>query len=119
MLLNLESLQVQGAFLASVVPDAQCDRYVEVVTSPRGFRKSTCVSAMASEDRVLRALFGTASPSVKMVGGKLPIMTSGFKLFDTLLEDLPVIEYEDVEDVVNKVRPFGARIKSVSERLPI
>jgi hypothetical protein len=88
------SLQVQGAFLASVVADAQRGRYVEVVTSPRGFHKSACVAAMASENWALRALFGMASPAVKIVGGKLSNMMSSSKLFDALLEYSPEIGSE-------------------------
>jgi hypothetical protein len=102
MPLNLESLQMQGAFLASVVANAQRDRQVEVVTAPRGFRKSTCVSAMASKNRDLRTHFGTASLAVKVVGGVLPETTSGFDLIDALVEDLSEVELEDVNEVARK-----------------
>jgi hypothetical protein len=117
--LNPKSLQVQGAFLASVVANAQCDRYVEVVTSPRGFRKSACVTAMASKSLVMQEIFATKSPFVKMAGSNLPVITSGFELFETLLEDLSEFEPEDFKEMTSKVRQVGAAVKVLSKNLPI
>jgi hypothetical protein len=100
-LLKLDSLQTQGVFLTTVVIQALQGTQVEVVTSPRGFHKSTCAAAMASEEHRVQVAFGTTIPSVKLVGDKLRDTKSGYELFDALLQVSSEIKVDGVQEAVS------------------
>ena len=102
-LLDPALFKVQSKFLADVAADAQVSHVVQVVTSPRGFRKSACARNISCENPIMRTHFGTANiPIVKIARFDHQAAESGYVLADELLEE--VSEDADTKEVALKGR---------------
>lgn len=110
------SFETQSKFLAQVVLDAQEQRVVQVVTSFRGNRKSTCARAMASKEPLLTKMFGTCEIPLVSVVRDLPATTSGFALADGLLGEAQ--HFEETKETAVKARRMIKLAQLLKKYLP-
>ena len=116
--LNRASLKVQGEFITRVVASSLVDRRVQVVTSARGARKSTCVASMSGNDDALLEQFGTSHiPNVEVYTIEdLPETTSGSEMVDKLLGKMDHIE--EIQKPLRMVRGTTKLVQALVEFFP-